>query len=1144
MDTNKLLSDDLSPLKIRYKQDNDVIFDNNYFETIQGYNVITNKIFKNLRSQKTNNYSNFYLTDKNKLSDILELHKLDNYNFNIVSYIMINELYLSANLDLLYFNDTPNTKFEIVFEDNRCYLKTYNSDSKTYLFVTYNIENNVAKLTTTDDFNDKFLFDYVINNKNELFLLMSKDNNISRTLIVTYDDNQLIGKQQDSSKYFSDDQTFKIKIISNTDVNINTAWATYNDKVLNINKFKSYYNLSNNILASSVYTYSDSENLDLDLLILKNQISHKGFVNEGDSLRNIDYREYTDLFTGSNQETGNNFISLNYNYITTDLKIKSGKNIFTTPESLYPYKQLDLNDSKFINNGSFGSDKPTLSDKFYKINNNDLLQSYSWLSCSSVDDCGVWVNRYYNPMLFNYQNVNTQPVNILYNNTNVDELIYKNPNLINEGYFDVVSNLIIEPSTTYVYNRITNNEIINYIDNNPHLVINGLNLLDYNGSQIYNNDTENYIYDFTGKEYAYVNLKTNVPYNQFCISFYMNGDNWDNIIADQIMGNYNCNGFAFKRNTIITPFPMITFSLGSFFGATDIWNNITKNVFGDVSYWNRYNSYWNTYSDDAIAAVRGQYLFNTNFEVVDILPIIDSLVKTVRINHLDYYYNIYETQLVKMTPVGVETVSLPIDLENNEKILNVSYDENNIYSISNTNKMYEYNYNDGTIITHPTTSLSGDNLLELDSNYHNAVAKSNDKYYFVHTENNILENHDDLGIFYCHNEESELTNLSSYGDQPYNVQCILRYKPNNDDIMYNYDVHDNSTRFFEASSIQDFKIIDDTICVLYNRTKFALYDYDRTLLYSHDFALDNQNVKFVDYVNEITPNGYESYYIIIVFDKVFDSYNKEILSPDDDPAEEWSNTDYISIYKYDLKNNQLSLLKKLNYSQNLIGNKTDNKITQYSLIQKQNKNREKFYIQYKLLNKYNNSSETRVVNLPDFNPGKNHIAINFDSINGKLQIYINGKLKVEDVFDAGKYVFENIFEDIFLIGNLSYYSVPLFKQLKQQNYFAKNFNIEQFKVFDNILDKNTIKALSLYNTPIEDIVLNIPCDNRNKIETIERYFKESVPGFCTNKIDINIKNLTISENDRLKLSNIIRLHLRSKLANYLDINNINYKFTI
>ena len=78
METGKSISEELKPLSIKYEHDDQFVFNNNYFDTDLGYSFIVNSLLTNTKEQRTNNYTNFYLTDLHKFSDIGELTKIKN----------------------------------------------------------------------------------------------------------------------------------------------------------------------------------------------------------------------------------------------------------------------------------------------------------------------------------------------------------------------------------------------------------------------------------------------------------------------------------------------------------------------------------------------------------------------------------------------------------------------------------------------------------------------------------------------------------------------------------------------------------------------------------------------------------------------------------------------------------------------------------------------------------------------------------------------------------------------------------------------------------------------------------------------------------------------------------------------------------
>ena len=78
----------------------------------------------------------------------------------------------------------------------------------------------------------------------------------------------------------------------------------------------------------------------------------------------------------------------------------SGKDTyFTTPSSLYPYDRLNINDTKFTQNGSLGANTPLFADKIKSVrsdgkNFNNGRYLFTWLRGGDAKTPGVWVDRY------------------------------------------------------------------------------------------------------------------------------------------------------------------------------------------------------------------------------------------------------------------------------------------------------------------------------------------------------------------------------------------------------------------------------------------------------------------------------------------------------------------------------------------------------------------------------------------------------------------------------------------------------------------------------------------------------------------------------------------------------------------------------
>jgi hypothetical protein len=140
---------------------------------------------------------------------------------------------------------------------------------------------------------------------------------------------------------------------------------------------------------------------------------------------------------------------------------------------MYPFEQLNINDTKFIDNGSFAHVSPEYADKIYHISDDITLNANSqhllctWLSGSQWSDNKVWVDRYYYPDLIDKASALFEIPELLSTyDSYIETLIYKNSNIYDsckfQKFFDKKSDLIFKPNQQYLYSRInqTNSEIL------------------------------------------------------------------------------------------------------------------------------------------------------------------------------------------------------------------------------------------------------------------------------------------------------------------------------------------------------------------------------------------------------------------------------------------------------------------------------------------------------------------------------------------------------------------------------------------------------------------------------------------------------------------------------------------------------------
>jgi hypothetical protein len=159
-------------------------------------------------------------------------------------------------------------------------------------------------------------------------------------------------------------------------------------------------------------------------------------------------------------------------------------------EPLWPYKFININDTKFVKNGSFGSDVPFFADKVKKfqtyktiikddlgnkVSPNNETYLCSWLYKKDHESEPIWLDRYYYPDMIERHEALKGESNFKQSFENIiDKNYIKNENInyddtvtgkiYRNTFFDKLSDMVIEAGNTYRYQRISTdmvNEVIN-----------------------------------------------------------------------------------------------------------------------------------------------------------------------------------------------------------------------------------------------------------------------------------------------------------------------------------------------------------------------------------------------------------------------------------------------------------------------------------------------------------------------------------------------------------------------------------------------------------------------------------------------------------------------------------------------------------
>ena len=754
------------PLKHKYDHDDLVSVEgNNTIQYQEGITLHVDSITKNICDDKINNHCKLQLTNKANISDIMKLNlSPDQFPEQQTTYLLMDanpskggsskyikiveeaststtrdyilgsssagdSWYYGQDMDdnSIYFNITLHSSDEISISHNDNYATVYLTCEDTNGNVSYNFKAVNDNIITSDQ-----KFQYIINKKDGLLVLYKTTNNIN--YYVTSHNSQLsaIVMSEDDDVYPTGSiinmlpyvKTYKNMVLNNNWV----SYATRGDQnSLDVNSSKSYDNIYNNYLINTQYATITGDIIPVDITPLKNQLTSDYNQSRDNPFKNskgCDHREYDKIFSGTNQIKGSPNIHVGYNSYTTDIILKPDTvTYFHTPQNMYPYKRININDSGLINSGAIGGSSPITSDKIFKKASDYKYNSphgaptdeetgvwlCSWLKANVGDDWSadvsynknilvnykdttyrsaklntsvvpthdksiwiqeavesIWVDRYYNPEY--YTVLDALKVGGQYSEyTSKFEYVVQTLSAQEIYVFDKVSDLCFEPGCMYAYYRIgakeNNSTIDSLVSNNIHTGINPTYTIDGN---LYNNITE-YLY-LDGTKHIET---TSLPYTKdssFTLSMWLCATDWSEPLGSQIAGNYTNAGFGIFNRQDITPYIIIPTTTGQMI----------------------YNTDFDMIVEDSDIPIPGQAVHGTVNNNIHILTT-DAIVQ-------------YD-----MKGLLVENSLLTDLLSPGISARNISIDNDNVYIIDTNESVYQYDINnekvDQLFMVNPSTII-------------------------------------------------------------------------------------------------------------------------------------------------------------------------------------------------------------------------------------------------------------------------------------------------------------------------------------------------------------------------------------------------------------------------------------------------------
>jgi len=848
MDIVKLNSTNFIGLSSRYAFDKKLKFNENLFFSEQDVILPINYALKDVNDNKINNYSNLFLTKNDFFVSGVRVEPLNNLDDEGFA------TYFAANAPGTI---TPSTKFWVVDEP-----------PITSFTANLAVSGEIANI------NNKYFFDIEFITE-KLCKIIHENENITRYLTVDYTGNlsfckdlglDNIGEYSPQQFYYIYDRQFNFIVFlknindiplyltfnaNNNELTLtdpitgttvpysissifrtvkrNAApnstktydpWLSYKKDLKtnsqDVNISRSFSNIKSNLMLNSEYYNISSNTIDYNILSLKNNNTPENFQSRGNPFfneQNIEFRNYTSMFTGSNQERGNDNITLNYESYTTNILFKKDKvTYFHIPQVFYPFERLNINDSNLVNAGAIAGDHPIKSDKVFKKKADYKYSSTfgdskdettgeflcSWLSGNnSVNSRPRWVDRYYNPKKVSFVRALTaSDYKAIKYVSLFDCLIDKVDDLLGDvDVFDKPSDLIFEKGTYYAYYHYGPKDVDKFINSLSRNLIskNLINFKFFNGSDASSNLFIDE-YGFIGETYASTpSLSSIQSSNQFTLIFDAYSSDWSVPQGYQLVGNFDRDGFGiFNKNTVT---PTLYFNSSSALTVT-----------------------------------------NTDFKTLNVLELPADISGIIRLQGLTDTFLILKDNSVRRYNLTYSETRRTNYARNIGNLYDVDYTEDYAFALYNNL---------------PATELALINLKSnevLDITINPAYTKNNftNQSRTVNYYNNELFFTDGIKaervgskLYYLKNNEIRVSNLS-------NTSAPVL------------------TAFKSSTSIEDFSFdFENNIWILFDNNNYAKYTQNREFILSGTFDNTDYNNYKIDFISEFDNNSLNEYVIFV-----------------------------------------------------------------------------------------------------------------------------------------------------------------------------------------------------------------------------------------------------------------------------------------
>lgn len=181
----------------------------------------------------------------------------------------------------------------------------------------------------------------------------------------------------------------------------------------------------------------------------------------------------------------------------------------------------------------------------------------------------------------------------------------------------------------------------------------------------------------------------------------------------------------------------------------------------------------------------------------------------------------------------------------------------------------------------------------------------------------------------------------------------------------------------------------------------------------------------------------------------------------------------------------------------------------------------------------------------DLNPGYHHFSTVVNTVNGTVKIYLDGELYSTAQFTPKKYVFIPLVTDTIVVGACPFYSGLLFndylqKLKKTTSYYVRDLKLQNIYIHNKELNRIDIAMLYKEKIPPQDLVWDVPSGRRNYIETVSRYFKQSIPGAKSTLFNVYINDNLMDAKCRSYLETAVVKSLKDTIPGYSKLNKLKW----